>query len=54
MAPKFDRLLVSEASIPVSEEDVKSLKEVASKQKKSFRRLSDVLKGSADADLWVV
>lgn len=55
MAPKPNRLLVSEAQCPMSEAEVKALKDATSKQKKSFRRLSDILKGSAEsADLWIV
>ena len=54
MVPKPNRLLVSEASTPATEDSLRALKDVASKQKKSFKRLSDILKGSGEADLWVV
>jgi hypothetical protein len=54
MTPKPKRLLVSESSIPVSEEDMRLVKEAASKQKKSFKRLSNILNGSGDAEVWVV
>lgn len=54
MAPKPNRLLVSEVQMDMSETDIKALKEASTRQKKSFRRLSDILKGGETADLWVV
>lgn len=55
MAPKPNRFLTSEAQILLPESKYKGLKETMGKQKKSFKRLSDILKGSAEsADLWVV
>lgn len=54
MAPKPNRLLVSETQMEMSDTELKAMKEVSAKQKKSFRRLSDILKGGETADLWVV
>lgn len=54
MAPKPNRLLVSESQIPMSDSELKALREASAKQKKSFRRLSDLMKGSEAADLWIV
>ena len=54
MAPKPNRLLVSEAQMAMSDTEVKALKDASTRQRKSFRRLSDILKGGEIADLWVV
>lgn len=55
MAPKANRLLVSETQLPGQDGEMKSAKDMAVKQKKSFKRLSDILKGSGEtSDLWVV
>ena len=51
MAPKPNRLLVSETQAPADPNTA----EATAKAKKSFRRLSDILKGSgSSSDLWVV
>jgi hypothetical protein len=51
MAPKPNRLLVSENQLsPAEGEKIEALV----KQKKSLRRLSDILKGSEHPDLWVM
>jgi hypothetical protein len=54
MAPKANRLLISESQMAMSDKDVKALREASAKQKKSLRRLSDILKGGEAADLWIV
>lgn len=54
MVPKPNRLLVNEEQLQLGEGEVKTLRETSSKQKKSFKRLSDILKGSESADLWIV
>jgi hypothetical protein len=51
MAPKPNRLLISENQLPQAEGEKH---EPSVKQKKSLRRLSDILKGSEQADLWVM
>ncbi|KAK4686191.1 hypothetical protein P7C73_g3945, partial [Tremellales sp. Uapishka_1] len=51
MTPKPNRLLISEVSLALPETD----KEAIVKQKKSFKRLSDILKGHPEhSDPWVV
>ena len=53
MTPKPNRLLISEAQCPATDGD-KSTRDSSVRGKKSFRRLSDILKGSNEADFWVV
>nr|XP_019050493.1 hypothetical protein I302_00928 [Kwoniella bestiolae CBS 10118]OCF29423.1 hypothetical protein I302_00928 [Kwoniella bestiolae CBS 10118] len=57
MAPKPTRMLISETRLPVPEGvHLKVQKDISTsvKGKKSFKRLSDILKGGGDEDLWVV
>ncbi|WWC96868.1 hypothetical protein V866_003743 [Kwoniella sp. B9012] len=57
MAPKPNRMLISETQLPVPEGvHLKAQKDIPTsvKGKKSFKRLSDILKGGGDGDLWVV
>lgn len=51
VAPKPTRLLVEER--PLVDGEHGEAQSMAVKQKKSFRRLSDMLKGG-EGDLWVV
>ncbi|ORY29798.1 Dbl homology domain-containing protein [Naematelia encephala] len=50
MTPKADRLLVSETQVP----SIEGQKRDDGTKKKSLKRLSDILKGPIDADLWIV
>lgn len=52
IAPKPSRLLIEEHPLVEDSSSCMEQKGLASKQKKSFRRLSDIIKG--DGDLWVV
>jgi hypothetical protein len=52
MTPKPNRLLVSEMQMPQENEGKASVGSV--KQKKSMKRISDILKGHERSDLWVV
>ncbi|WWC88063.1 uncharacterized protein L201_002966 [Kwoniella dendrophila CBS 6074] len=57
MAPKSSRVLISETQLPVpSNVNLRVQREnpAAIKGKKSFKRLSDILKGGGDSDLWVL
>ncbi|WVQ93515.1 hypothetical protein IAU59_000589 [Kwoniella sp. CBS 9459] len=58
MAPKSNRVLISETQLTVptgAHSKVKTEPSTSVKGKKSFKRLSDILKGHGDAsDLWVV
>ncbi|KAK6907462.1 hypothetical protein I203_101456 [Kwoniella mangroviensis CBS 8507] len=57
MAPKPNRMLIGETQLPVPEgSHLKVQKDIPTsvKGKKSFKRLSDILKGGGDSDLWVV
>ncbi|WWC68524.1 uncharacterized protein I206_102453 [Kwoniella pini CBS 10737] len=53
MAPKSDRLLISEIQLSVPSSKTQKEKPTSVKGKKSFKRLSDILKGG-DGDLWVI
>ncbi|WRT65794.1 uncharacterized protein IL334_002743 [Kwoniella shivajii] len=56
MTPKSNRMLISETKLPTPEgSHSRAQKETTSvKGKKSFKRLSDILKGGDTAELWVV
>ncbi|WWD16395.1 hypothetical protein CI109_100821 [Kwoniella shandongensis] len=56
MAPKSNRMLLSETELPVPDNvQLKVQKEASINRKKSFRRFSDMMKGhSGNNDLWIV
>jgi hypothetical protein len=53
IAPKPDRLLISETQLP-GPSDSKKEADAAVRPKRSSRRLSDFLRGAPEAECWVM